>query len=475
MILSIPYLRIPCFVTEDGVRFASGSRQALEGAELEVVRRIFEGGYSLDDIAEFLAEELGETSAASVAERLRTNWSQSDSIIGLVDVEIPTEIDMVLVEQGYGGVYVHSVELFKKLQKRWTCVLLSPEPPLFESDPLPGVISLTMLQEQVPSLDYLAFAQIMRTVVKKSNCRLLLLMHRSQSFVLFDLLQEQRSVIYCDGFYDRAYKRVGDFQLTETPERRRRILSEIYYLIANTDPSFKAIPASPAVNAYLLMAGGYSLNDAVENWCWGQDQLRQFSEGWPELEESLKLMLPFTNPEIFQPEKVERERRVLFTTTMHNIDKKGLPELVRAMAKLPSVRTRCVVRQPQHLPKIPKGVARRMEMGPVTKPEMVELYHRMWVNCRTSREESSPMSILESMTCELPQIVSPAVSSQIPIIEDGVTGFVVNPDDTERLVWAIRTILGDAALRDRMGRECRRRAERLSYENRVGEFERLLA
>jgi glycosyltransferase involved in cell wall biosynthesis len=85
------------------------------------------------------------------------------------------------------------------------------------------------------------------------------------------------------------------------------------------------------------------------------------------------------------------------------------------------------------------------------------------------------MSILESMTCELPQIVSPVVARQIPIIEDGATGFVVDPDDGPGLVWALQTILADPALRDRMGRECRRRAARLSFSHRQAEFERLLA
>ena len=97
-----------------------------------------------------------------------------------------------------------------------------------------------------------------------------------------------------------------------------------------------------------------------------------------------------------------------------------------------------------------------------------------WVNFRISREESSPMSILELMTCEVPQIVSPMVASQIPLIEDGVTGFVVDPDDEDRAAWALRTILDDRRLRDRMGRECRRRALALALEERMDLFERLI-
>ena len=116
-----------------------------------------------------------------------------------------------------------------------------------------------------------------------------------------------------------------------------------------------------------------------------------------------------------------------------------------------------------------------MEIGPVTKAEMVRIYHRMWLNCRTSREESSPVSILEAMICELPQIVSPTVAEQIPILEDGETGFIVDPDDTAELVRALRTLLGDAELRDRMGRECRARASTYSFQARSSRFEDLLA
>jgi glycosyltransferase involved in cell wall biosynthesis len=186
-------------------------------------------------------------------------------------------------------------------------------------------------------------------------------------------------------------------------------------------------------------------------------------------------MLPFTNGDLFQPQRVQRDERVLFTTTMHNIPKKGFPELLKAMARLPNMHVRCVVRQPQLLPPIPPRVAQRMDIGSVTKSEMIELYHRVWLNCRTSRDESSPLSILEAMVCEVPQIVSPVVAEQIPIIADGSTGFVVDPDDGERLVWALKTLLADRRLRDHMGRECRRRALELSFERRIDAFERLLA
>jgi glycosyltransferase involved in cell wall biosynthesis len=187
-------------------------------------------------------------------------------------------------------------------------------------------------------------------------------------------------------------------------------------------------------------------------------------------------MLPFTDPSLFRPEWVERDRTVLFTTTMHNIEKKGFPELIKVMERIPDMRVRCVVRQPDRLPRWPKErLGARIEIGGVTKEEMVRLYHRVWLNFRASREESSPVSILEAMVCKIPQIVSPAVARQIPFMENEKTGFVVDPDDTKGLVRAVRRILEDPELRDRLGEEAHARAVEHSLEKRVKVFERLLA
>jgi glycosyltransferase involved in cell wall biosynthesis len=473
--LRIPYLRVPCFVHGSEVRFASGLQDALDADSLVVLESVFEGGVTTDELARRLGgSEPAKDMEARVA-ALSASFRDPLSLIGEVGLEVPDDPDIILVEQGYGGVYVHTVEMLKQLRRRWSCLLLSPVEPLFETTPMPEVLTLHGLRRQYAELSYLAWVQIIRTIVKCTNCRLLMIMHRSQSLLLFDLLHARRTVIYCDGFYDAAFRRVQDFHLDESPERRREVLGELYYLLGNSAPGFYGISASPSVNVKLLMAGGYSLTAAVENWCWGREQHKQFLAAFPALRGSIRLVLPFINPDLFDPTRIARSECVLFTTTMHNIDKKGLPELVRAMQRLPSMRVRCVVRQPHRLPSIPAQVKRRMEMGSVDKDAMVGLYHSMWLNCRVSRQESSPLSILESMVCELPQIVSTEVANQIPIIEDGATGFVIDPDDTERLVWALRTLLGNRRLRDRMGRECRRRAMELALDRRIGEFERLLA
>lgn len=458
-------LRTPCVVGDGYARLPFGQRQAVSATRAAALQHVIDGGATYESVVERLAPE----------EREALDLSDSEGLLGEVPVEIPDDVDVLLIEQGYGGVFVHSVELFRQLRARWNCLLLSPVEPLFEPRRIDGVLSLERLREAQPELNFYAWFQIMRSVTKLCAARLQMIMHRSQSLFLFDMLKDRKTVIYCDGFYDSFFRHAEDFRIEDTPSMRKRLLRELHYCAANSGGDFMGIAGNPDLCIHQMTAGAFSLRDAVENWCWGADQQKTFFSAFPERKDQVRLMVPFTNPSLFRPAAAQRDRRVLFTTTMHNIDKKGLPELVLAMSRLRKVEVDCIVRQPKLLPRIPDGVRGRMNIRSVPKPEMTDLYHTSWVNFRVSREESSPMSILESMTCELPQIVSNRVAEQIPIMEDGATGYVLDPDDKERTVWALKTLLGDERLRNRMGRECRRRAMTLSYDERKEHFERLLA
>ena len=468
--LELPYLKRPYFLDGSEIRLSGRVSEVRSAEEARVLERVFAAGATVDE----LVDEL-DPSAEAPGERVAEILEANRRVVGRVRVDVAEDYDIVVVEQGYGGVYVHTIELLKRLRERWRCLLICPEAPLFSDTPGTDTLTLRHLREQVPDLSYFSFVHIIRSVVRQTTCRLLLLTHRSQSLFLFDLLKARKTVIYCDGFFDSGFAMARDFRLVDDPGLERRVLREVYYVLANSNPNFFGINASPALNVQILTAGGYSLRDAAENWCWGRAQTAHFRNAFPDLEDTVRFEPPFTDPSLFHPEWVAREKRILFTTTMHNIARKGLPELLKAMGRLRSARVRCIVRQPKHLPPIKESCRRRMEIGPVAKEEMVRIYHQMWLNCRTSREESSPVSILESMICELPQVVSPVVAEQIPILEDGATGFIVDPDDIGALVKALKTILGDAELRDRMGRECRARASTYAYDKRISRFEGLLA
>jgi glycosyltransferase involved in cell wall biosynthesis len=474
--IELAYLRAPVFREGDRIRVPGADRASHGAVEEELVDRVFEGGVVLDDLIDLLAESGTADGREGARERLRKAFSEPDNVIGSIELKLRPHYDVILVEQGYGGVYVHSVELFKRLSKRWRCLLLAPEAPLFD-DSVRGrdVVTLKGLREHRPELTYFSYVHIARSIVKRTACKLLLIAHRSQSLFLFDLIRQRQTVIYCDGYFDGMF-RLGKYMGLRADETsRRRILSEVYYLIGNNTPEFYGIQSSPSVNLHLLGAGWISLRDAKENWCWGDEQAKNFRSAFPPFARSVRFMLPFTDPGLFHPGWEERDHTVLFTTTMHNIEKKGFPELVKVMQRIPEMRVRCVVRQPDRLPPWPKDkLLSRLEIGGLKKEEMIRLYHRVWLNFRASREESSPLSILEAMVCKIPQIVSPTVARQIPFLENGKTGYVVDPDDTRGLVRAVRKLLEDPELRDQMGEEAHVRAIEHSLERRIRTFERLL-
>jgi len=467
--LSIPYLRAPVFREGDTLRYEQREVPVQTVLQDRLIDLVFEARADLALLAEEVVRAGAAATMVEATAKLRRAFADPESLIGLIELDIDASYDVILVEQGYGGVYVHSVELLKQLQRERRCLLIAPIRPLFGDEEVTARVTLDDLRTQVPDLSYFSYVNIVRALVRLVPCKLLLIAHRSQSLFLFDLVRERPTIIYCDGFFDGLFRMSMDLRFRGGERARKRVLSEVYYLIGNQG-DFCGIPDMPTMNRYLLMAGYRSLRDARENWCWGMRQTRDFRAAFPRLRRPARFMPPFTDPELFRRELVAREKVVLFTTTMHNIELKGFPELVKAMQRLRSLRVRCVVRQPHCLPKYPKSLEPRFEMGGVTKPEMIRLYHRVWLNCRVSREESSPVSILEAMVCEVPQVISPVVAEQIPILEDGKTGFVVHPDDTPALVHALRTLLHDRKLRDEMGAECRRRALRYSFSERARAF-----
>ncbi|MBK8481504.1 MAG: glycosyltransferase family 4 protein [Proteobacteria bacterium] len=87
----------------------------------------------------------------------------------------------------------------------------------------------------------------------------------------------------------------------------------------------------------------------------------------------------------------------------------------------------------------------------------------------SSRErsiEASPNALLEAMAMERP-LVATNVGGIPEAVDHGVEGFLVDPDDVEGFAAHLGTLLGDAALRQRMGAAGRRRIQRQFGEAEV--------
>ena len=89
---------------------------------------------------------------------------------------------------------------------------------------------------------------------------------------------------------------------------------------------------------------------------------------------------------------------------------------------------------------------------------VVPSVYRTWGGGETTVPELLGLVALESMACGTPAIVS-AVASLPELVEDGVTGFVVPPNDPRAIADAVDVLVRDPARRAEMGRRGRAAVE----------------
>jgi glycosyltransferase involved in cell wall biosynthesis len=134
-------------------------------------------------------------------------------------------------------------------------------------------------------------------------------------------------------------------------------------------------------------------------------------------------------------------------------EEKGILELVSAAAGLPLV----VVGDGPLRDRVPDAV------GFVSPRELGPYYERAAVVVCPSRREGYGVVAREAMAYGRP-VVACSVGGLVDAVEDGVTGLLVPPRSVSALRAALERLLGDGALRDRIGENARLTArERFSW------------
>ena len=106
-------------------------------------------------------------------------------------------------------------------------------------------------------------------------------------------------------------------------------------------------------------------------------------------------------------------------------------------------------------------------LGFVSHDELERLYERAAVVVVPSYREGLPLCVLEAMAHARP-VVATRVGGIPELVEDGVTGFLVEAGDTAGLRAALEKLLAEPVLRRRMGEAARARvAEHCSWERVV--------
>jgi colanic acid/amylovoran biosynthesis glycosyltransferase len=102
------------------------------------------------------------------------------------------------------------------------------------------------------------------------------------------------------------------------------------------------------------------------------------------------------------------------------------------------------------------GVAERIDFrGGLDAPETAKAFRDADAFILLSRYEGLPIVLMEAMACGLP-VVTTRIAAIPELVQDGVTGLLVEPGDVDAAAQAVSALVADAALREQLraaGRE----------------------
>ena len=101
-----------------------------------------------------------------------------------------------------------------------------------------------------------------------------------------------------------------------------------------------------------------------------------------------------------------------------------------------------------------------------TVPSNAEFLRSCDIMVRPSLTDGMPITVLEAMACGIPTVAS-RVGGTSEILEDGDTGFLVEPRNVDELVSRISSLVADSNLRTEMGGRARKFIEKYYSWNQV--------
>ena len=169
---------------------------------------------------------------------------------------------------------------------------------------------------------------------------------------------------------------------------------------------------------------------------------------------------------VFRPydDVVKRPGRLMVTSSS-DVPMKGLVPLLEAIAKLRTERELelVVIGQPKAKGRVAKTIERLglsdivTTISGVSDEALARLYGEAEVAIVPSLYEGFSLPAIEAMSCSVPVVATTGGALPEVVGESGETGLLVEPNDADALVGAIRQLLDDAALRERLGAAGRQR------------------
>jgi glycosyltransferase involved in cell wall biosynthesis len=149
---------------------------------------------------------------------------------------------------------------------------------------------------------------------------------------------------------------------------------------------------------------------------------------------------------------------------------KGIDVLLDAYARLDGPPPLRLVgrRQPETPAVLPPGVGID---GPWPHARIVEAFRRCTVAVLPSAwPDPCPTTVLEAMAAGRP-VVTTSTGGMVDMVEDGVSGLLVPPSDVTALADALRRLISDRGLRDRLGAGARTRVAQFTASSVTSRIE----
>ena len=177
---------------------------------------------------------------------------------------------------------------------------------------------------------------------------------------------------------------------------------------------------------------------------------------------------------VFRPyDDVTKKKGRLMVTSSSDVPMKGLVPLLEAIAKLRTERDidLIVIGQPRPKGRVANALVRLglndivTTISGVSDEDLARLYGEAEVAIVPSLYEGFSLPAIEAMSCGVPVVATTGGALPEVVGVSDETGLLVEPNDPEALVGAIRRLLDDADLRARLGAAGRQRViERFTWE-----------
>jgi len=119
------------------------------------------------------------------------------------------------------------------------------------------------------------------------------------------------------------------------------------------------------------------------------------------------------------------------------------------------------------------GISDRVQfLGQISHEALPALYRNADVFATASNIETEGLVVLEAMACGLP-VVGVRAAALPDVVQDDITGFLVEPNDEKAIAHALAKLIAIPEMRNRMGREGRKQAQRHNLQFTATEYELL--